>query len=120
MADSEHQRDRQKQVDQRAQERRPAPEPASAGARKKDEGQQAAKNDDDEHQAEGGFEDFVNAPGAVAKNGEADDHGNGRGDQLRQNGHGERASLAGYSKTRLANLLEGVGVVLESPGASFS
>ena len=95
-------------------------QPASLGSRKKDEGQQAVEKDDDQHQAERGFEDFGDAPGAVAKHGEADDHGNGRRDQLRQNGHGERGAGAGHAEARLDDLLEGVDVVLEIAGEEFA
>src|SRR5271157_2483286 len=120
LAESEHQRHRQDEVNQQAQEQRPVGQPAAAGSRKKDEGQQAVKNDDDQHQAERGLEDFVNAPGAVAKDGEADDHGNGGGDQLRQNGHGERGAGARDSEARLDDLLEGVDVVLELAREEFA
>src|SRR5208282_606769 len=108
------------QVDQQAQKRHPVRQPASAGAGKKDEGQQAIKKDDDQHQAERGFEDFVDAPGAVAKHGEADDHGNGSRDQLRENGHGERSARARYAEARLHDLLEGVDVVLEFARQEFA
>jgi hypothetical protein len=87
---------------------------------KKDEGQQAVENNDDENQAEGGFEDFVDAPGAVAKHGEADDHGDGGGDQLGENGHGERGARAGHSEARLDDLLEGVDVVLKIARQEFA
>ena len=103
-----------------AQEQRPVLEPASLGSRKKDEGQQAITNDDDQDQAERGFEDFVDAPGAVAKDGEADDHGDGGRDQLRENGHGERGAGARHSQARLDDLLEGVDVVLEFAGEEFA
>ena len=120
LAESEHQRHRQNQVDQQAQEQHPVRQPASAGARKEDEGQQAIKKDDDQHQAEGGFEDGVDAPGAVAKHGETDDHGDGCRDQLRQNGHGERGARARHSEPRLHDLLEGVDVVLEFAREEFA
>ena len=51
---------------------------------KKTKGRNRLHKDNDQHQAQRGFEHFVDAPGAVAKNGEADDHGDGGRDQLRQ------------------------------------
>ena len=98
----------------------PASQPAALGSGKKDEGQQAVKKYDDQHQAERGFEDFGNAPGAVAKHGEADDHGDGSRDQLSQNGHGERGAGAGNAEARLDDLLEGVDVVLKIAGEEFA
>src|SRR5208282_3875500 len=113
LAESEHQRHRQNQINQQAQRQRPVLQPASSGSRKKDEGQQTVKKDDDQDQAERGLENFVNAPGAVAKNGEADDHGDSGGGQLGQNRHGERGALARDFEARLHDLLEGVDIVLE-------
>src|SRR5438105_5028613 len=94
--------------------------PTSAGSRKKDEWQQAIKDDDDQHQAECGLEHFVYAPGTIAKYGEAHRHRNGGSDQLRQNCHGERRPAARYSQTGLDNLLEGVNVVLEITRQKFA
>ena len=94
--------------------------PASLGSRKKDEGQQAIEDDDDQDQAERGFKNLVKAPGAVAKDGEADDHGDGGRDQLRKDRHGERGAGACHPEARLDELLEGVDVVLEIAGEEFA
>src|SRR5208337_158006 len=44
----------------------------------------------------------------------------GCGDQLREDGHGERGALAGDVEARLDELLEGVDVVLEIAGEEFA
>src|SRR5208283_477662 len=60
------------------------------------------------------------APGTIAKNGESDDHGNGSGDQLGQNGHGERGALAGHAQAGLYDLFEGIDIALEIAGEEFA
>ena len=71
------------------------------------------KHNDDENQAEDRLEHFVDAPGAVAKHGEADDHGDGGRGQLGENGHRERRALPGYAELGLYQLFERVDVVLK-------
>ena len=81
---------------------------------------QAVENNDDQHEAERRFEHFVDAPGAVAKNREADDHGDGRGDQLRAESPSRARPRSRVTpRCGSTNLLEGVDVVLKVARKKF-
>jgi hypothetical protein len=120
LQEAQDERDGQDDVDHDPQQGHPAHQPLAIGAREEHEGQEAVENDDDEDEAEGGLKNFLDAPGLVAENGEADHHGDGGHGELYQDGHRERGSGAADAQFGLDLLLEGVDVVLKFAGEKFA
>ena len=98
LQEPQHQRDGQHHVDQYSQQHGAAHQPFAPGPRKEDKRQEAVEQDDDEDQAERGLQNLVDAPAAFAKHGEADQQGDGSGDDLRQHRHGERGPRPAHSQ----------------------
>ncbi len=94
-------------------------QPLSLGAREEDERKEAVAHDHNENQADRGLQDFVDVPGLVAENYEADDQRDRGHGQLREHCHGKRGPGAADAQFRLDLLLEHVDVVLKFAGKKF-
>ena len=66
------------------------------------------------------MQNLINGPRPVTKYREADQHGDGCGRELRQNGHRQRRTLPTHAQPGLDFLLEDINVVLEFPGEEFA
>ena len=117
---TQHDRDRQHEVDQNLQNQRPVHQPLALGAREEHERQKAVADDDDQDQADRGLQDFVDAPGLIAENQEADHQRDRRHGELREHRHGKRGPGAAHAQLGFDLLLEDVDVVLEFARKKFA
>ena len=93
--------------------RHPGDQPPPLSPREKNKGQKPVKNNHDQDQAQRGLQNFINAPCPVAKNREADQHGNRGHGHLREHCHRYRRTLTADAEPRLYVLLECVDIVLK-------
>src|SRR5208283_303776 len=112
-------------VNEDFEKQRPVNQPLTLGAREKHERQEAVEYDDDEDEADGRLQNLVDAPGLIAENQEADQHGNRRHGQLSDHGHGKHGPRATdaqrpFFQFGLDFLFEEVDVVLELAREKFS
>src|SRR6202044_2816698 len=82
--------------------------------------QKLVEDDDDQNQADGRLQHFVDAPQLIAENGVAHKQGDSRGSQLLEHGHGERRAGAADAQAGLNLLLEDVDVVLKVARKKFA
>ncbi len=106
LQEAQHQRDRQREIDQNAQNPAAAHQPFAARPGKEDKRQKTVEQNDDQYQAERGLKNFVDTPAPLVEHREAHQQGDRSRHDLGQHRHGERGAGAADSQLGLNSLLE--------------
>ena len=113
LQEAQHQRDRQREIDQNAQNPAAAHQPFAARPGKENKRQKAIEQNDDEYKAERGLKNLVDPPAPLFEHREAHQQGDRSRHDLGQHRHGERGAGAADSQLGLNSLLERSNVFLE-------
>ncbi len=113
-------RERKNGPDQQTQQKREADEPASAGARKKQVGQKAVKDKNDDEAEKDGLRGVFDDPAGLRKNRVGEQKADRGGEKLLQQSEGKSGALVIEAEARLDLVLEKFDVLLELAGEKFA